>query len=116
MPVKFDLYDKNNIEVTGANALSNYKITRMDIKVALVTNPSVPPNDSVYFKAATSTQPGSSDFFTWDGSKWAFQMGTKNLQLGGTYTARIYVSFSNGGVLVLDNNGDGISFLFKIVK
>ena len=120
IPVKFDLYDKNNVEVTGVNLLSVYHITQMDVKVAKVPNYSAtspPPNDIDYFKPDTSTQPGSADHFTWDGSKWAFQMGTKSkLLVGETYAARIYFLFDNGSVLVIDNNGDGISFLFKIVK
>jgi hypothetical protein len=114
IPVKHDLFDVDGNEVTGVNWLSVYHIQRMDTKIALVTS-STPPDDGAYAPAPTSTQAGSEEF-TWDGSKWAFQMGTKNLQVGGTYAARIYLHFDTGGVIVLDSNGDGISYLFKIVK
>jgi hypothetical protein len=116
IPVKFDLFDKQNVEVTGDNALSVYHIERIDINMTKVTSNTLPADSSYIIKPDTSTQPQFSDYFTWDGSKWSFQMGTKNLDVNGLYAARIYVHFENESVLVLDNNGDGISFLVKIVK
>ncbi|MGI0013659.1 MAG: hypothetical protein ACREBU_09490, partial [Nitrososphaera sp.] len=116
IPVQFNFEDKDGNRVTGDNALSTFHITRIDTKIALVTDFSTPPGDDKYFTPQTSTQPGSADYFTWDGSKWSFQMGTKNLNTGGTYAGRIYLHFEDGGQLILDQNGDLITYLFKVVK
>ncbi|MGH9877279.1 MAG: hypothetical protein ACRD5H_06540, partial [Nitrososphaerales archaeon] len=117
IPVQFNFKDKDGNEVTGNNALSTYGIKRIDTKIALITDFSTPPADDVYFTPQTSTQPGFSDFFTWDGSKWSFSMGTKNLQTGGTYAGRIYLHFANTEeVVILDLDGDLISYIFKVVK
>lgn len=117
IPVQFNFLDADGNEVTGDNALSEYGITRIDTKIALVTDFSTPPSGETYFTPQTSTQPGSADFFTWDGSKWSFNMGTKNLQTGGTYAGRIYLHFANTEeVIILDLDGDLISYMFKVVR
>jgi hypothetical protein len=117
--VKFDLFDDQGNEVTGSNSLSQYLIDRIDLRIALVTAAGTPPEDSVYFSPPTSTQPGSLDRFSFDGSKWSLSYGTKNLVTNGDYTARIVLRFTTGEIFVLDNRNDGvdnISFNFKIVK
>jgi hypothetical protein len=116
--VKFDLFDQDGNLVDGTNALSVYNIERMDLVIAQITS-GTPPDDGAYFSPSTSTQPGFADHFTFDGSKWSFSFGTKNLQLNGEYAARIVIKFDTGELLVLDNKNDSvdnISFIFKIVK
>lgn len=117
IPVQFNFEDSDGNEVTGDNA-STYGIQWINMTIALISDPSTPPADAAYFKPQTSTQPGSIDFFTWDGSKWSFSMGSKNLITGGTYAGRITVHFFNGTPegQIMDHNGDTISFVFKVVK
>ena len=110
---RFNFYDGFGTEITSENA-NSYQINKIIMRVAPVTA-SEPPADEAYFAPGTSTQTGSADFFTWDGSKWGFQFGTKNLSTT-TYAARIYAVQETGEEVVLDHNGDGISFLFKLVK
>ena len=122
VPVKFDLFDGNGNEITGNNAAS-YHIQQIGspphfniiIQVAQVTG-STPPPDNAYSPPLTSTQTGNADYFTWDGNKWAFQMGTKNLLVNKTYAARISVVFDTGEQQVLDAGSDDITFLFNTVK
>ncbi|MGI0016879.1 MAG: hypothetical protein ACREBU_25945, partial [Nitrososphaera sp.] len=111
--VRFNFNDGLGTPITGDN-IESYPIEKIIMLIAPVTS-SEPPSDEEYFAPATSTQPGSADFFTWDGSKWGFQWGTKPLALG-TYAARIYVVQDTREGVVLDQNGDGISFLVKLVK
>lgn len=110
--VRFNFNDANGTPITDAN-IQSYPIDRIVLRVALVTS-GEPPSHDEYFAPATSTQGGNADFFTWDGSKWGFQWGTKTLPLG-TYAARIYLVQDDQGT-VLDHNGDEISFLVKLVK
>jgi hypothetical protein len=110
---RFNFFDGLGTTITDKNA-DSHQITKIIMRVAPVAS-GEPPSDEAYFAPQTSTQTGSADFFTWDGSKWGFQFGTKNLSAK-LYAARIYVVHMTGEETVLDQNGDGISFLFKLVK
>jgi hypothetical protein len=117
--VRFNLNDASGTPITGDNLISYPQIdqdTPFVLRVAKVTG-SEPPADEEYFAPQTSTQGDNADYFTWDGSKWGFQWGTKGPETPlGTYAARIYVVQSTGEGVVLDHNGDGISFLVQLVK
>ena len=114
--VRFNFNDASGTPITGDNISSYPEIEQIVLRVAKVTG-SEPPSDDEYFAPDTSTQGQNADFFTWDGSKWSIQWGTKSsLTPLGTYAARIYVVQSTGEGVVLDHNGDGISFLVQLVK
>ncbi len=112
IPVMFNLFDGQGNEITGDNAQTVYHIAKIDLKVTEVVGSSL-PSDAAYVQPGTSTPTGFQDFFTWDGSKWSFQLGTKNLAADKTYAARIYLVFDTGEQIVLDTGQDGITFLFK---
>ncbi len=116
IPVQFNFLDQDGNEVTGDNALSEYGIFRIDTNITRISDFSTPPAGDTYFPPQTST-PQNIDIFMWDGSKWSLNFGTKNLQTGGTYAGRIYLHFVNTEeVVILDLDGDDISYMFKVVK
>ncbi|MGH9877739.1 MAG: hypothetical protein ACRD5H_08880, partial [Nitrososphaerales archaeon] len=115
--VKLDIFDDEGIKVTDANALSVYQIEKIDLTIALI-DAGIPPDDDDYFFPTTSNQPGAA-YFKYDGSKWSFTFGTKNLVINGEYAARIQIKFTTGEIYILDNRNDdvdNISFVFKMVK
>ncbi len=112
--VRFNFNDGFGTPITGDNIHLYPVDPKIIMQIAPVTS-SEPPEDEDYKTPATSTQGNFADFFTWDGSKWGFQWGTKTLTLG-TYAARIIVVQDTGEGVILDHNGDGISFLVTLVK
>ncbi|MGI0015615.1 MAG: hypothetical protein ACREBU_19540, partial [Nitrososphaera sp.] len=115
VPIKFDLFDARGNEITGDNALSQYKIEKIIVTVAVVEGGTAPP-DSDYSSPLTSTQPDKRDHATWDGNKWAFSMGTKNLQANKLYAVRISLVLETDEQIVVESGADGITFLMKSVK
>lgn len=115
IPVMFNLFDSQGNEITGDNAQTVYHIVKRNLKVAEVVDSSL-PSDIDYVPPETSTQTEFQDFFTWDGSKWSFQLGTKNLAADKTYAARICLVLDTEEQIVLDTGQDGITFLFKLTK
>jgi hypothetical protein len=111
--VQFNLKDNLGTEITDANQAA-YQISNITLKVAEVEGTERPLGTD-YFSPQTSNPSDSVDFFSWDGSKWGFQFGTKNLEKGKTYAARIYINFDPEGQIIPDVGQDQITFLFKLV-